>query len=67
MKGRRLRALEFGKLGYEGRDVLPALREAANGTDAELRDISQRSIAKIESAERDAAPPEIDPQIHDII
>lgn len=64
VKNRRFLAREVGKLGYEGREALTALREATNGGDEELREAARISIAAIESAERDPAPPKLDPDIH---
>ena len=63
-KNRRFLAREVAKLGYEGREAITALREASSGADEELREATRISIAAIESAERDPAPPEIDADIH---
>ncbi|HUG70912.1 MAG TPA: HNH endonuclease signature motif containing protein [Pirellulaceae bacterium] len=64
---RRFLAEGFGRLGYEGRTALPALREAMDSADPELSELARRSILRIEQASRDTAPPVIDPDIHSMV
>lgn len=63
LNNRRFLAEGFGRLGFEGRATLPALREAMDSTDPALSEIARRSILGIEQASLDTSPPVIDPDI----